>query len=431
MAAEDLRSVQWAKLSALLQRLIKSDSGYAGILSDLGGLTAIDSIEAFSEKVPFTTKEQIITDRELHPPYGSYLTEPITSYTRFCQSSGTTRGPMAWLDTEESWGAMLRNWTRVFDEAAVSPDETVFFAFSFGPFLGFWTAFEAAVARGNLSLPGGGLSSEARLQMMARYGVKILCCTPTYALRLGELYQQKRAAEGAAFSIDLSKIIVAGEPGGGLPEVRSAISEAWGGADVFDHHGMTEVGPVSFESQAHRGSLCVIDESFITEVIDPETGREVNDGEQGELVLTPLDRAASPLLRYRTGDLVEKGAYDIASGACAGDRGTLLRGGILGRLDEMIIVRGVNIYPAAIERIVRRFPEVAEFQVQESRRASMSELLVRIEVVEGVAGAQGIARAIEGEFTNAFAMRIPVEVVEAESLPRFEFKSRRWVVEGS
>ncbi|MEZ5432485.1 MAG: hypothetical protein R3F31_15155 [Verrucomicrobiales bacterium] len=141
--------------------------------------------------MPFTTKMDLVWDREEHPPYGSNLTFPIGRYSRYCQSSGTASAPLPTLDTPESWSAMLDCWDRVYDAAGVGSDDVLFFAFSFGPFLGFWTAFECALRRGSRSIPGGGLSSEARLQAMQLNAATVLCCTPTYALRLGEILSAK------------------------------------------------------------------------------------------------------------------------------------------------------------------------------------------------------------------------------------------------
>ncbi len=376
---------------------------------------SIEDLEDFRQKVGFTTKNEIVQDCRDHPPFGSNLTYPLGQYTRFCQSSGTTAGPLPSLDTPESWGSLLDVWDQVYEHSGVTTDQSIFFAFSFGPFLGFWTAFDAATRRGNLSIPGGGLSSEARIQTMARYGADVLCCTPTYAIRLGEvLSEQPRELRDA---IRIRRILVAGEPGGSIPATRAKIEKLWPGAKVWDHHGMTEVGPVSYQVAGAMESLMVHEDAFFAEVIDPETQREVEDGQQGELILTTLNRIAKPLVRYRTGDLVCK--RRINGQLC-------LEGGILGRVDDMTIVRGVNIYPSAIERIVRQFDDAVEFQVIETVRDSMAELLL---VIEPAPGADGpvLAEKMAGELNTAFSLRIPVKLAKEGELPRHEFKSNRWI----
>jgi phenylacetate-CoA ligase len=414
----DIESLQTDRLRALLGELCAGNAFYRDRLAK-AALGEAPSLADFVAKMPFTSKMDLVWDREEFPPYGSNLTYPIERYSRFCQSSGTTRGPLPTLDTADSWSAMLDCWDRVYEAAGVGPGDKIFFAFSFGPFLGFWTAFESATRRGNLSIPGGGLSSKARLQAMVAHEVEVLCCTPTYAMRLGELFASHANDETASYR--LKKIIVAGEPGGSLPEVRKRLSDLWKGARVFDHHGMTETGPVTYEHPDKPLSLCVIEEAYFAEIIDRETQTEVAPGQNGELVLTTLTRTACPLLRYRTGDLVEK-AYFTPAG---GNPILCLEGGILGRVDEMVVIRGVNVYPTAVEKIIRGFPEVVEFQVVQTTRQSMAELEVMIEA--DAKARPDLAERVQRELADAFTLRIPVKMVEAGELPRFEFKSRRWV----
>ena len=413
-----IESLQTERLRALLLELRSGNAFYRDRLAK-AGLGEAPTLAEFVAKMPFTSKMDLVWDREEFPPYGSNLTYPIGRYSRFCQSSGTTRGPLPSLDTAESWSAMLDCWDRVYEAAGVGPGEKIFFAFSFGPFLGFWTAFESATRRGNLSIPGGGLSSKARLQAMVAHEVEVLCCTPTYAMRLGELFAAHANDETATYR--LKKIVVAGEPGGSLPEVRRRLSDLWKGARVFDHHGMTETGPVTYEHPDKPLALCVIEEAYFAEIIDRENQTEVAPGQKGELVLTTLTRTACPLLRYRTGDLVEK-AYFAPAGASSG---LCLEGGILGRVDEMVVIRGVNVYPTAVEKIIRGFPEVVEFQVVQTTRQSMAELEVMIEA--DAKARPDLAERVQRELADAFTLRIPVKMVEAGELPRYEFKSRRWV----
>ncbi len=409
-----LRSNQWRKLRSILVTVNGAGGFYASKFQAAKVvISSMNGVEDFIQQVPFTLKEELLADRLAHPPFGTHLTQPLESYTRFCQTSGTSSGqPVAWLDTPESWEAMLKCWRHVYDGAdLVAGKDRIFFAFSFGPFLGFWTAYEAANGH-YLTLPSGGLSSQARLEMMARYGATVLCCTPTYALRLGEMIGEASGVEH--LSLRVQKIIVAGEPGGSIPEVRARIEKLWN-ARVYDHHGMTEVGPVSYETTAVPGQLVVIEDSYLAEVIDPATGLEVNEGECGELVLTTLDRAAGPLLRYRTGDWVKKRLWQ---GRLA------LEGGVLSRVDDMVVVRGVNVYPSAVEAVVRQFGEIVEFMVEQRKVDAMDEIEILIEVPGNVSKA--LIKRLEAKLRDTFSMRIPVRLVEADSLPRHEFKAKRW-----
>lgn len=416
----ELARRQLARLRELVAALLESNAFYQPRLQR-GGLDAPpSSVEEFIAKCPFTEKPECVADQQAHPPYGTNLTFPLERYTRFHQTSGSTGKPMRWLDTNESWAWMLDNWAEVYRAAGVTARDRVYFAFSFGPFLGFWTAFESALRIGCLCLPGGGLSSAARLGQLIDQQATVLCCTPTYALHLAEVARRE--------GVDLTRaairtLIVAGEPGGSLPAVRRRMSEAWNGARVFDHHGMTEVGPVTYECPAQPGVLHVVESSYLAEIVDPETGRPVPRGETGELILTTLGRTGSPLLRYRTGDLV-KAAIDEP---CKCGRSDLaLDGGILGRADDMVVVRGVNIYPAAVEQIIREHGGVAEYRVAVSEDRTMTELEVTVEPDANQKDPAAFAQSLSRAFENSLALRVPVKLAAPNSLPRFELKAKRW-----
>jgi phenylacetate-CoA ligase len=210
------------------------------------------------------------------------------------------------------------------------------------------------------------------------------------------------------------KILVAGEPGGSLPAVRQQLEEAWNGAEVLDHYGMTEVGPVAFAASGKPGALRILEERYLAEIIHPELNTPVKEGESGELVLTPLGRSGWPLFRYRTGDLVlPKRTAD----------GLLLEGGILARIDDMVIVRGVNLYPSAVDDVVRSVPEVEEYRVSLFTKAGLAEVSLEVESN----GAFGVSSKLEAAFERAFSLRIPVREVSLGTLPRFELKAQRWV----
>lgn len=423
LCREAIIASQLEQLRSLVVELIPANKFYTQKLQAAGAGFDVSSIADFSTRFPFTTKAELVADQLAHPPFGSNLTYPLNRYTRFHQTSGTSGVPLRWLDTPESWEAMLECWVEVFRTAGVGAGDRVMFAFSFGPFLGFWLAFEAAARLGSLCLPGGGLGSAARLRVMQDNGVNVLCCTPTYALRLAEVAVEEKITTA---SLGVKTIIVAGEPGGSIPATRAKLESLWPGARIFDHHGMTEVGPVTFECPAKPGVLHVMEAAYCAEVIDPSSGQPAS---RGELVLTTLARTASPLLRYRTGDLVKCRMPNAESRikACECGRWDLaLEGGILGRVDDMIIVRGVNIYPGAVEEIIRGFAEVAEYRVHVSAKQALMEMRVEIELVAG-APAPALATQLEQMFHKAFALRVPVSVVAAGALPRFEMKAMRWV----
>ena len=406
---------QLAALRKLLTGLIPSNRFYSRKLAGVDVERATESIEAFIRLVPFTRKQELVDDQRRNPPYGTNLTYPLECYSRFSRTSATTGRPMVCLDRAEDWNWMLDNWRRVFKAAGVSEDDHVFFAFSFGPFLGFWTAFEAATHLGALSVPGGGLSSTARLRMIIDYGISVLCSTPTYALRLGEVAR----AQGIDLAAGKVKtIIVAGEPGGSVSAVRRRVAELWPGARLFDHYGMTEVGPVAYEDPAHGCRLKLIDSSYFAEVVDRNGEDRIMLGETGELVLTTLGRMGSPLLRYRTGDLVRP--------ILAGSSGEIaFEGGIFGRVDDLVHVRGVNLYPSAVDEVIRSFSEVLEYRVEVGSKGAMREISIQLEVADGSPWDE-IERRVAASLRDVFSLRFEVNVVAPETLPRFELKARRW-----
>lgn len=370
--------------------------------------------------LPFTTKAELIADQDAHGPWGSALTEPIAAYTRYHQTSSTTGRPLRWLDTNASWQWALDCWKSVFAAARVGPGDRVLFAFSFGPFLGFWTAFEAGCQIGAHCVPGGGMSSHQRLALIDAARPGVLCCTPTYALRLAEVAEAERGHAPLTAS-GVRTIIVAGESGGSLPAVRARIERAWG-ARVIDHYGLTEVGPVAFEDWDRPGGLYVNEAEFVAEVLDAH-GAAVPDGELGELVLTNLGRTASPVIRYRTGDVVRARTAPHAAGPAY----LWLEGGILARADDMVTIRGVNVYPTAVDAVVRANHDVTEFRATVARESAMRHLSVEIEVRPG-ADAAAVAQAVSLALKDALGLTVAVHPVAAHALPRFEMKARRFVI---
>jgi phenylacetate-CoA ligase len=412
---------QTEALQTLLRTVLPANPFYAAKFEAAGAPSKVSLLGQFYDRFPFTTKAELAADQKANPIYGTNLTYPLERYTRCHQTSGTSGTPLRWLDTPESWEWMSGNWQTIFRAANITREDTLFFAFSFGPFIGFWLAFEAALKLGCRCLPGGGMSTAARVRAILDHRATAVCCTPTYALHLAEV--------AAAEKIDLSAsnvktLIVAGEPGGSIPGTRARLESLWPGARVQDHHGMTEVGPVTYECPVRPRVLHVMESAYIAEIIDPATGEHVAAGQPGELVLTTLGRLGSPLIRYRTGDLV-RSAVDTQ---CECGRSELaLEGGILGRTDDMVCIRGVNVYPSAVEEILRAQGGVAEYQVQVSRRDALAEIAIQAEPDSSIADPAAFASRIEGALQTAFNLRIPVSAVPSGSLPRFEMKAKRWV----
>jgi phenylacetate-CoA ligase len=367
--------------------------------------------------LPFTTKAQLVEEQAAAPPFGSLLTYPLSRYRYFHQTSGTTGRPLKWLDTEESWDWWTQCWGYVYRGAGVTEDDIVFCAFSFGPYVSHWTAISGAWRAGAICISGGGMSSEQRLQTILDNRCTVLVCTPTYALHLAEV------ARGLGIDLRDSAVqisIHAGEPGASLPNVKRAIEKAWG-TTCFDHAGATEVGAWAFDCEAQTGAIHLNEAEFIFEVIDPQSEKDLGENQRGELVITNLGRAGMPALRYRTGDLVEM-TYE----RCACGRGfARIKGGVLGRADDMMIVRGVNLYPSAIDDLIRSLPLVIEYEVHVCRVRGMDDLLIKIEAAER-GSFEEASRLLSQAFRRQFNIRVSIEEAAGGSLPRYEFKARRF-----
>lgn len=414
----DIARLQGERLALLLRQILPLNRFYARKFAegrlDPASVTSPDALK----DLPFTTKAELLADQLENPPLGTVHTYEASAYTRYHQTSGTSGQPLRWLDTAESWSNLLDVWAALYRIARVRPTDRLFFPFSFGPFLGFWSAFDAASRLGCLCLPGGGMSSTARLRFLVDNQPTVVLCTPTYALHLADIARQEGIDLPAS---SVRGIIVAGEPGGSIPATRKRIEEGWG-ARLLDHNGMTETGPLGIECEDAPGGLHLLETAVIAEVIDGD-GRPVKPGTPGELVVTTLTRPGSPLLRYRTGDLV-----------CADDRPcacglplTRLDGGIRGRVDDMIVIRGNNLHPGALQRILHRFREVAEYRVEVDGTSALPALRVRLEPHPGVDDWPSLAARVDRAIRDELLFRAEVEVVAPGSLPRFEMKAQRVV----
>lgn len=397
-----LKQHQLQRFNALIESVLPENHFYASALANCRfPLRSLDDFDA----LPYTTKDDLLSESGDH---AKNRTWPIERYVRFHQTSGTRGRPMAVLDTADDWSWWIDCWQYVLDAAGVTSGDCVLMAFSFGPFIGFWSAYEAAAARGCLVVPGGGMSTAARLELIRSSRATVLCCTPSYALHLAEVGLQRRIEVG---TLGVRALILAGEPGGSIPSTRRRIEQVWR-ADVIDHGGATEVGPWGYGDREGRG-LYVIESEFIAEFRSLETGQPAQQGELAELVLTTLGRAGSPVIRYRTGDLVRPTWVE--------NRFVLLDGGIVGRGDDMFTIRGVNVFPSAVEQIIRTFPEVDEFRLIVDRIQEMDRLTIEVED-----GLDKPAR-IADELRMRLGLNIEVKCVSPGSLPRFEGKARRFV----
>ena len=410
-----LEQHQSARLTTLLTAVAKSNPFWQRRFADTNtDVQSIRSIEQLSQ-LPLTTKQQVVDDHQTNPAYGTNLTNAFEDYSRLHQTSGTTGQPVRWLDTVDSWNWFAECWRQIYTLIGLRADDRLYFPFSFGPFIGFWAAFDGAARLGNLCIPGGGLSSESRLRMITDNRATVICCTPTYAMRLAEVAAEKGINIANS---SVRALVVAGEPGGSIPSIRKRIEDAWG-ARVFDHWGMTEIGSLAVEHENHPGDLLVLETECIAEIIDPATLEPVESGEIGELVITNLGRIGSPLIRYRTGDRVRSisNPENVL---------LLLEGGIVGRADDMVTIRGNNVFPSSVEAVLREFDEVAEFQMTVISDRAMQQLLITVEPAAGCTEVDDLLSRIVRIVRERLNFQPQVQAARPGSLPRFELKGRRF-----
>jgi phenylacetate-CoA ligase len=405
----ELEKHQLARFNAMAAQILPANRFYAQKLASIE--FPLRSLDEFS-RLPFTYKEGLLSSR-LAGDLANNLTYPAEQYVRLHQTSGTRGRPLVVLDTAEDWKWWLNCWQYVLDAADIGPADRCLMAFSFGPFIGFWTAFEAAAARGCLVIPGGGMSTLARLELIRTSQATVVFCTPSYALHMVEVAAQRQIAVA---DLPVRTLVLAGEPGGSISSVRQRIEDAWQ-ARVLDHGGATEVGPWGYTDADRRG-LHVMESEFIAEFLSIETGKPASEGELSELVLTNLGRVGCPIIRYRTGDLVRPiWQHDLRN------RFVLLEGGILGRTDDMMIIRGMNIFPSAVEQILRSFPEVLEYRMIAYKVEEMDQLTIEME--DRLEQPQRVAE----ELRLRLGLQIDVKCVPLGTLPRYEGKGKRFVDE--
>lgn len=418
----ELATLQTAKLQRAVAHAAARSPFHQRKLESAGVTAA--SIRSLDDlrRIPFTTREEWMACQAETPLFGDMLAHPRERAIRYHLTSGTSgKNPLRVLDSRRDWQWIAECWAYGFWAFGVRPTDTVFFAFSYGSFIGFWGAHYACEKMGALTLASGNMPTDMRVRQIIEMGVTTVCATPTYALRLA----QSAAEQGLDLrSSAVNKVIVSGEPAGSIPETKKLIEDAWG-AKVADTAGMTELGTICmFECSHQPGGMHIIEDHFIEEVLDPATDEPVGYGEKGERVVTSFGREMIPVLRYRTRDMVVK----VPSTRCACGRGfDIYEGGILGRVDDMLLIRGTNVYPRAIEGIVRGHAEIDEFQVLVEKQNDIDEIILRVELKPGTEACwPRLAKQLDFDLREAHEMlRFGVQQADAGSLPRFELKARR------
>jgi len=399
------------KLKEGLNRVAVSNSFYRRKWHQAG--LSVDDVRQLADLalLPLTEKAEFIADQAENPIFGTNLTEPLANYRRYHQTTGTTGQSLKWLDSEEGWKWRTRCAAMAMAAAGVTEHDIIFFPFSFSPHSAFWGLFDGGQMLGAMVIAGGGWSTEQRINSILGNGVTVLACTPTYALHMARVALEK----GHDLAQSPIRILLhSGEPGALVPHIRKRIEKAFG-ARPFDYLGMTEVGAHSFLCEARVDALHVIESEFIAEVIDPATNRVLPEGQMGELVLTNLGRWASPAIRFRTGDMVV-----LKSVLCdCGRTFRILEGGVLGRRDQMIIIRGINVFPEMIGEVVGPLlKEGEEWQVVLENDGAQDSVTVNLELQGATEKAEDIVKEAARLCKVNLELTVKVSAVPPGSIDR-------------
>ena len=426
MPREELRQLQLVKLRRMCE-WAHARAPFHRRRFDAAGFHP-DQIKSLDDlrRLPMMTRDEWVASQKEKPLWGDLIAATPRNAIRYHLTSGSTgRQPLRALDSTRDWEWISEMWCYGAWGFGVRPDDVVYFAFGYGSFIGFWGAHYGCEKIGALVVPGGAQTTERRIEQIIELGVTTIFSTPTYALRLW----QEAVAMGvdpAASKVD--KVIVSGEPAGSIPAMKRQLERGWG-AKCGDTAGMTEIGTIfAFECAEQPGGTHIIEDHMYEEVINPASGEPVKYGELGERVVTSFGRGLMPLIRYRSGDIVMR----VPHSNCRCGRTTdIYEGGIRGRFDDMKLIRGTNVYPRAVESIVREHDSIDEFQIYvwHDENNIRDEITVRLELKPASQiGWPELSERLRKDLAGAHeGLRFNLELMPAGSLPRYELKARRLV----
>ena len=388
----------------------------------------VKSLEDFERKCPVIAKADLRKAQESYPPFGNYLCVPDSEVWHIHGTSGTTGRPTAFGISQADWRAIANAHARIMWGMGIRPGDMVFIAAILSLYLGSWGALAGAERMGCRSFPFGagapGMTSRA-VQWLDQMKPQVLYGTPSYALFVAET-AAKEGVDPKGFG--LKRLFFSGEPGASVPSVRDRIESAYDGK-VFDCGSMAEMTPfmnVSGTGESDEGMLCWQDIIY-TEVCDPKTFRRVPYGERGTPVYTHLERTSQPMIRLLSGDLT---LWTNDPAPC-GRTYPRLPQGIFGRIDDMITIRGENVYPSEIDAVLNQLADYGgEHRIIITRERTMDELLVRVEakgelIDRGTDAVKAMREDCAQRLAKLLGLRAVVEIVPPGTFPRTDFKARR------
>jgi phenylacetate-CoA ligase len=376
----------------------------------------VQTLEDFTTKVPVITKKQLVADQAAHPPFGSYAKLGPTA--RIHGSSGTSGVPTMYAVSKNDWERAgevhaMAQWC-----AGVRPDDIVQVGFPFGLFFGGWGVVQGAERIGATLFPLGVTESQKHLELIGRLGSTVFSATPSYCIHLLSVAEQLGVDLRAS---TVAHLLVGGEPGGSLPGTAAIIREGWG-ATVSDAGSTSEMYPfqTSVGCEAMTGTHLYTDEVFTEVVSAGDLNVPIPVGERGAVVYTHLWRDSQPMIRFAPGDETY-----LATDPCpCGRTYPRMPEGILGRLDDMLVIRGANIYPSAVETALRSVQGLGpEFRMRVTRKGALDELTIEAE------GPATLQAATEDALKRVLGIRVPAVLLEPGTLPETTFKARRVVDE--
>jgi phenylacetate-CoA ligase len=420
---EKLRALQLKKFKNIFQWTY-DHSKFHRSLYDKAAIKPKD-IRSFEDlrRVPTVEKSMMRDIQRKDPfPYGDALCVPIEEVSNFRQTSGTTGQPVYQPDTWQDWEWWAECWSFILWAQGYRPTDRVFIPFGYNIFVAFWAGHYAAEKIGAEVVPGGVLDTQARILKIQELKCTAMMATPTYVLGMADTARTKMGIDPA--SLTINKITCAGEPGASIPTTKKRMEEAWG-AKVYDHAGATEIGAWCYECEEQPGGLHVNEAFFLVEIEDPDTAEYIEEpGRRGKMIITALDRFAQPCVRFDSKDVIEWSTEPCPCGRTF----RVIKGGVIGRADDITKVKGVLLSPSAIEEVVRGIDGLSdEFEVVVDKVGDIDRITLKIEIVKG---REGERQKIEGELKDQLRLKTNLGYVlefhDYGTLPRYDVKAKRF-----